>query len=169
LPSARLSCAKCFSVPVAAFNTSDTPKAPDVEHTEGTGCRSRSRWDVLMNRKFIVAVLLIAAVPVCAHAQNLLVTKDDAQKVVTIISGDKAKIQTYCEIQELGEQMERAYEKRNLKLVDELLQKIETMEKTLGPEYVALMEGLDLVDPEKDKLGAEMLSIVASIDRLCTR
>jgi hypothetical protein len=141
----------------------------DVEHTEGTGCCSRSRWDVLMNRKFIVAVLLIAAVPVCAHAQNLLVTKDDAQKVVTIISGDKAKIQTYCEIQELGEQMERAYEKRNLKLVDELLQKIETMEKTLGPEYVALMEGLDLVDPEKDKLGAEMLSIVASIDRLCTR
>jgi hypothetical protein len=122
-----------------------------------------------MNRKFIVAILLIAAVPVCAHAQNLLVTKDDAQKVVTIISGDKAKIQTYCEIQELGEQMERAYEKRNLKLVDELLQKIETMEKTLGPEYVALMEGLDLVDPEKDKLGAEMLSIVASLDRLCTR
>jgi hypothetical protein len=88
---------------------------------------------------------------------------------VTIISGDKAKIQSYCEIQTLGEQMERAYEKRNLELVDELLQKIETMEKTLGPEYVALMEGLDLVDPEKDKLGAEMLSIVASLDRLCTR
>jgi hypothetical protein len=39
-----------------------------------------------------------------------------------VISGDKAKTQTYCEIQELGEQMERAYEKRNLKLVDELLQ-----------------------------------------------
>jgi hypothetical protein len=122
-----------------------------------------------MKRKFIVAILLIAAVSVCAQAQSPLVTKDDAQKVVTIISGDKAKIQTYCEIQELGEQMERAYEKRNLKLVDELLQKIETMEKTLGPEYVALMEGLDLVDPEKDKLGAEMLSIVASLDRLCTR
>jgi hypothetical protein len=31
------------------------------------------------------------------------------------------------------------------------------------------MEGLDLVDPEKDKLGAEMLSIVASLGRLCTR
>jgi hypothetical protein len=36
------------------------------------------------------------------------VTKDDAQKVVTIISGDQAKIQTYCDIQNLGEQMERA-------------------------------------------------------------
>jgi parvulin-like peptidyl-prolyl isomerase len=122
-----------------------------------------------MNRKVIVAILLVAAAPAFAQAQNPLVTKDDAQKVVTIISGDKAKIQTYCEIQELGEQMERAYEKKDLKLVDELLQKTETMEKTLGPEYVALMEGLDLVDPEKDKLGAEMLSIVASLDRLCTR
>jgi hypothetical protein len=32
------------------------------------------------------------------------VTKDDAQKVVTIISGDKAKTQTYCEIQKLTQQ-----------------------------------------------------------------
>ena len=105
----------------------------------------------------------------CAQAQKPRVTKDDAQKVVTIITGDKAKTQTYCEIQNLGEQMERAYEKRNLKLVDELLQKIDALEETLGPEYVALIEGLDLIDPEKDKLGAEMLSIVASLDRLCTR
>ena len=60
-------------------------------------------------------------------------TKDGAQKVVTIISGDQAKTQTYCDIQNLGEQIERAYEKRNLKLVDELLQKIETLEKLLVP------------------------------------
>jgi hypothetical protein len=53
----------------------------------------------------IVAILLVAAVPVCAQAQKPWVTKDDAQKVVTIISGDKAKTQTYCEIQDVGEQM----------------------------------------------------------------
>jgi hypothetical protein len=90
---------------------------------ERTGNYSRSRWDILMNRRFIVAILLAAAVPAFAQAQKPRVTKDDAQKVVTIISGDKAKIQTYCDIQKLGEQMERAYEKRNLKLLDELLQK----------------------------------------------
>jgi hypothetical protein len=44
-----------------------------------------------MNRKFIVAILLIAAVPAFAQAQKPRVTKDDAQKVVTIISGDKAQ------------------------------------------------------------------------------
>jgi hypothetical protein len=108
-------------------------------------------------------------VPAFAQAQKPWVTKDDAQKVVTIISGDKAKIQTYCEIQTIGEQMERAYEKRNLKLVDVLLQKIEALEETLGPEYVALMDGLQDIDPEKDKLGVEIMSMFGELDRQCTR
>src|SRR5262245_50556532 len=117
---------------------------------------------------FIVAILLVAAVPVYAHAQKPRVTKDDTQKVVTIITGDKAKTQTYCEIQNLGEQMERAYEKRNLKLVDELSQKIETMEKTLGPEYLALIDGFEDIAKD-DKLGEEFESAIAALDRLCKR
>ena len=125
-----------------------------------------------MNVKVVVAILLIAAVPVCAQAQSPSapkVSRDDAQKVVTIISGDKAKTQIYCDIQQLGEQMERAHENRNLKLVDELVQKIETMEKTLGPEYAALIDGLEQLDPENDKLGAEIMLEFAALDRLCTR
>ena len=54
-----------------------------------------------MTLKVIVAVLLIV-VPVCAQAQKPRVTKDDAQKVVTIISDDKAKTQTYCELTAIG-------------------------------------------------------------------
>jgi len=65
--------------------------------------------------------------------------------------------------------MERAYEKRSLKLVDELLQKIDTLEETLGPEYVALMVELQDIDPEKDKLGAEIMSVFEALDRQCTR
>jgi hypothetical protein len=56
---------------------------------------------VPMNRKSVVAILLVAAVPVCAQAQKpsaAKVTKADAQKVVKIISGDKAKTQTYCDM-----------------------------------------------------------------------
>jgi hypothetical protein len=30
------------------------------------------------------------------------------------------------------------------------------LEKNLGPEYAALVDGLELFDPEKDKLGAEI-------------
>jgi flagellar motility protein MotE (MotC chaperone) len=125
--------------------------------------------EVPMNRKFIVAILLVVAVPAFAQDQKPWVTKDDAQKVVTIIIGDKAKTQTYCEIQNLGDQMERAYEKRNLKLVDELLQKIDALEKTLGPEYVTLMDRLQDIDPEKDKLGAEITSAFDALDGLCPR
>jgi hypothetical protein len=97
------------------------------------------------------------------------VSKDDAQRVVEIISSNKAKTQTYCDIQNLGEQMERAYERRDVKLVDELLKKIDTMQKTLGPEYVALINGLEPLDPEKDKLGAEIMFELSALNRLCTR
>jgi hypothetical protein len=122
-----------------------------------------------VNRKFIVAILLVAAVPMYAHAQNPRVSKGDAQKVVTIINGDKAKTQTYCDIRKLGEQIGQAYEKRDFKLVDELSDKIEALEQTLGPEYAALVEGLEQLDPENDKLGAEIMSEFAVLNRLCTR
>ena len=96
-------------------------------------------------------MLLMVSVPVCTQAQNLpRVSKADAQRVVEIISSDNAKTQAYCDIQNLGEQMEQAYEERNLKLVGELLQKIDTMGKTLVPEYAALIDRLELLDPEND-------------------
>ena len=68
-----------------------------------------------MNRKLIIAILVIAAVPVCAQAQkpSAGVTKTDVQKVVKIISGNKAKTQTYCDIGKLNEQMAEADERRN--------------------------------------------------------
>src|SRR4030095_9006742 len=107
-----------------------------------------------MTLKVIIALLLIV-VSVCAQAQKPKVTKDNAQKVVTIISGDKAKTQTYCEIQKLTEQMEQ--EKNDSKTANELSKKIDRLEDTLGPEYVALMDWLEDIDPEKDKLGAEIM------------
>jgi hypothetical protein len=108
---------------------------------------------------------------VCAQAQNSRVSKDDAQRVVAIISGDKAKTQTYCDIQKLNEQIGRAYEKNDLKMVDELSEKIDTLEKTLGPEYLALIDKLQDIDPENDKFGAvaEIRSIFGALDRLCAR
>jgi hypothetical protein len=121
-----------------------------------------------MNRTVIVAILLVAAVPVCAHAQNPRVSKGDAQKVVTIISSDKAKTQAYCDIKKHSEQIDEASAKKDNKTVAELSQKIETLEKTLGPEYAALFDGLgDILG--NDPLDAEFMSAIASLDRLCTR
>ena len=65
-----------------------------------------------MNLKTLVTLLVIVVVPVCAQAQPAPATKEDAQKVFKIISGDKAKTQTFCGIGKLGDQMEEANKKK---------------------------------------------------------
>jgi hypothetical protein len=82
-----------------------------------------------MNRKFIVAILLVAALPAYVQAQNPRVSKGDAQKVATIISSDKIKTQAYCDIQKLAEQVAEANEKKDVGRVNELFEKIETLGK----------------------------------------
>ena len=133
---------------------------------------TRDRWYVLMNVKVVVAILLITAVPAYAQAQSLSapkVSKDAAQKVATIIRSDKAKTQTYCEINKVSDQMNQAYGKNDKKTVDELSQKIDRLEKILGPECVALMDGLQKLGPENSKRVAEIMLQFAALDRLCTK
>ena len=70
----------------------------------------------------IVAILVTAAVPMCAQAQppsTAKATKADAQKVVKMIRGDKDKTQTYCDILNLGE-IEHAEQNKDVKKIDEL-------------------------------------------------
>ena len=124
-----------------------------------------------MNLKLIVAILVIAAVPMFAQAQKpsaANVTKADAQKVVKMISGDKAKTQTYCDMAKLGEQIEQANEKKDTKKADELSQKMDELGKKLGPEYVALMDGLQEMDPNSQD-GQEIGSTLEALDNLCAK
>jgi flagellar motility protein MotE (MotC chaperone) len=127
--------------------------------------------DLPVSVKIFVAILLIAAVPAYAQAQSRStpkVTKGDAQKVMTIISGDKIKTQAYCDIQKLAEQVAEANEKKDVERVNELFEKIETLEKTIGPEYVALIDGVQDI-AKNEQLRAEFLSAFGALARLCTR
>ena len=122
-----------------------------------------------MNPKLIVAISVIAAVPVCAHAQPpnaAKVSKADAQKVLKIISGDKVKSQTYCDIAELDDQIDKADEKKDTERADELFRKRAELATTLGPEYAALMDGVQDVDP-KSQIGKEIGSVLSALDKLC--
>jgi phage-related minor tail protein len=124
-----------------------------------------------MNLKLIVAILLIVALPLCAQAQKpsaTKVTKADVQKVVKIISGDKAKVQTYCDIGKLNEQIEEANEKKDIKKTEELSQQIDALGKKLGPEYAALMDGLQEVDPESED-GKKIGLMFEPLDKLCAK
>ena len=124
-----------------------------------------------MNLKLIVAVLVIAAVPVCAQAQKpgaAKVTNADAQKVVKIISGDKAKTQAYCDLAKLGEQIEQAEQKKDSKTADALSQKADALAQKIGPEYAALMDGLQNLD-EKSKDGEAIGKTLEDLDKLCAK
>lgn len=124
-----------------------------------------------MNGKLIIAILAIAAVPVCAQAQKpsaATVTKTDVQKVVKLISVDKAKTQTYCDIGKLNEQMAEADETKDTKKLDELSQQIDALGKKLGPEYAALMDGLQDVDPESED-GKQIGLMFQPLDKLCAK
>jgi hypothetical protein len=124
-----------------------------------------------VNLRLIVTILVIAAAPVCAQAQKptpAKVTKADAQKVVRIVSGDKAKTQTYCDMVKLGEQIEQANDKKDNKTVDELSKKLGELGPKLGPEYAVLMDGLQDIDPESEE-GQEIESALVALDNLCTR
>ena len=122
-----------------------------------------------MKLKLIVAVIAIAAVPFCAQAQKPAgkkVTKADAQKVVAIISADKAKTQTYCELAKIGDQIEQADQKKDTKKVDELSKQMDAMSQKLGPEYVALTDGLQSMDANS-KEGKDIGSALDALDKLC--
>jgi ABC-type transporter Mla subunit MlaD len=119
-----------------------------------------------MKLKLVVAVAAIVALPLCAQAQKAKVTKADAQKVVKIISADKAKTQTYCDMAKLGDQIEQADQKKDTKKVDELSKKMDEMTQKLGPEYASLMEGLQDMDANS-KAGKDIGEVLEGLDKLC--
>ena len=121
-----------------------------------------------MKLNLIVAALVVAAVPVCAQTQPTPVTKADVQNVTKIIGGDKAKTQTYCDIGKLGDQMEQANARRDSKKVEELSLKADELGKQLGPEWAALMDRIQDVDPESE-VGQDIRSMMLDLDKECAK
>jgi uncharacterized protein YpiB (UPF0302 family) len=97
-----------------------------------------------MNRLLIVWFFLISTVPFYAQAQqpSTAKLKADAQKVVSVIRGDKAKSEAYCQINNLGGEIDLAAQARDKQKADALTKQINDLEKQLGPEYLALFDAL---------------------------
>lgn len=134
-----------------------------------------------MNFKMIVVLLGIAAVPVCVQAQAPNPPKaSKAAKpakpapattvaaTVKTISGDKAKIQTYCDIGKLGSQIEDAEQKKDMNKIDELNKRMDEMATKLGPEYAALLTRLEEIDPDSQE-ALEIGSALETLDKLCAK
>ncbi len=121
-----------------------------------------------MNWLLIAAMLVICTVPLYAQGQqpNAAKLKADAQKVVSIIKGDKAKTQVYCQINDLGDQIGEADQQKDRKKAEALSQKMDELEKQLGPEYLALIEATKDVDPNS-KDGQDIASMFDELDEFC--
>jgi hypothetical protein len=122
----------------------------------------------LVNWLLIVAILLTSTAPLYAQRQqqNIAKLKADAQKVVSIIKGDKAKMQTFCQISDLGDQIGEADEQKDRKKAEALAQKMNELEKQLGPEYLALVEATKDLDPNSNE-GQEIESLFEKLDDSC--
>ncbi len=109
-----------------------------------------------MTLKVVMAVVLFAAFPVVAQAQQKppapaanmpKPSAADIQKLVQTIGADKAKLKTYCDIGALQDQMDQAEKKKDTKTLQSLGEKVDGLAKQLGPDYERVMGGLDQIDP----------------------
>jgi hypothetical protein len=126
--------------------------------------RGRGR-EGFMNRLLMSLFLLASTAPLYAQAQqpNAAKFKADAQKVVSTISRDKLKTQTYCEIAELNDQIDQ---EENPAKAEELSQKIDNLEGKLGPDFMALVHRLSDIDPDS-RDAQEIRSTIEALNDLC--
>jgi hypothetical protein len=115
-----------------------------------------------MNRLLIFGFLLVSTLYAEGQQPNAAKLKRDAQKVVvSVISGDRAKTRAYCQMRDLGEQIDQAAQEKDRKAA--LIQKINDLEKQLGPEYLALIDALNDADPNTKEIQA-ILSMFDELD-----
>ena len=121
-----------------------------------------------LNGLLIAAMLILSTAPLYAQLQQKSVAKlkADARNLVGIIGSGKTKTQTYCQINELTEQLDQAVENNDTKKAKALAEKIAKLSKKMGPEFAALLDIERQVDL-KSQDGQEIASIVASLGESC--
>jgi hypothetical protein len=132
----------------------------------------RGQPEEIMSPKLSVIIPVLAVIPAIAQAQQkppphvAKPTMAQVQKVVQIVSGDKTKTQYYCEIGKLNEQMAEADQKNDTKRLESLTSQADNLAQKIGPEYIALMDGLSTVD-ENSAEGKQFATALDALDKLC--
>ena len=117
-----------------------------------------------MNRLLIVGILIISTVPVDATSTvECRQVKGGRTKCRGYIGADKDKTQTYCQVVDL---LGRADQEKDKKKTKALSQRINQLQKKLGPEFVVLqniLADIDLKSPD----GREIALIIQSLNQSC--
>jgi hypothetical protein len=126
-----------------------------------------------MNLKLLAAATIFATAPTVVFGQKdapgdhaSKPTLADAQRVVQTISKDKAKLQAYCEMGKLEDQMAKAEEANDTKTVEALFAKSDALARQIGPEYLGIVEGLEEVDPSSAE-GQKFAAVFNTLHEKC--
>jgi len=70
-----------------------------------------------MNRLLIAGIVIVSTAPIFSQReqQNVAKLKADARNLVGIIGSDKTKTQTYCQIEDLTEQLDGQFRRKTVK------------------------------------------------------
>jgi cysteinyl-tRNA synthetase len=129
----------------------------------------------IMKLKLVIAISALAAMmPAFAQAKQgetppnaPTSTMAQVQKVIQIISGNKTKLQQYCEIAtKLDPQIAEAVQKNDANKLEALVKQADDLAQKIGAEYVALMDGLPQID-ENSREGKQIAAALDSLDKLC--
>ena len=93
-------------------------------------------------------------------------TEAQVQKVVQTIGADKAKLDAYCKIGTIQQQMSSLDEKKDMKKLQALSQQADAEAQKLGPDFEKMMDGLEQVD-ENSAEGKKFAAILATLDAKC--
>jgi ABC-type transporter Mla subunit MlaD len=111
-----------------------------------------------MNLRLATATLLFTAIPIVVLAQQNgpagqppKPTTADVQKLVQTISGDKTKLQAYCDMGEVLAQLDQAKQKKDTNALKTLRAKADGLAQQLGPDCSRIMEGLNQIDPRSNE------------------
>ena len=120
-----------------------------------------------LNGLLIVAILLTSTATLYAQRQQQDVAKlkADVRNAVGMIGGDKAKTQTYCQILDLGRQINQAVREKDQKKARALSQKLGQLGKQL-PEFILLSNIIEQVDLNSPN-GREIALIIQSLNQSC--
>jgi hypothetical protein len=131
-----------------------------------------------LNRLLIAVILVLSTAPLYAQDQQQDVDKlkVDTRNAVGVIGADKRKTRTYCQILDLRERQQADQENNknknnkkkdeNKKKTEALSQKINQLQKQLGPEFDTIdnvLNHLDLQSPD----GREIALIIQSLNESC--
>jgi len=122
-----------------------------------------------MTRKITASLLVLLGAfttQALAEEPSQKPTKADVQKVVQIVSGDPAKLATYCKLAAIDDEMTKAGEANDGAKLDQLSKQAEDLQKTMGPEFLKLVAGLDEIDPQS-KESEDLLALFDPLDKQC--